>query len=156
MHTHTHICMHVCTHMHMLLNFHTPMHTCMQTHTHARTHACTHARTHTHTYTHVCIRAYAYACIHAHAYARIHLYIHILIWKSLKSKQAISMKNPNIYNHVILLQVSKANYESFCLLFESSIKLSNGSPFIRNQIHKSMSERSEREIFFVRYFRVKS
>ena len=48
-------------------------------------------------------------------------------------------------------------HESFWLLFESSIKLSNGSPFIRNQINNlSKSELSEREIFLVRYFRVKS
>ena len=38
-----------------------------------------------------------------------------------------------IYIHVIWLKASEVNYESFWLLFEYLVKLSNGSPFIRNQ-----------------------
>ena len=48
-------------------------------------------QTHTHMYASMYMHMHA-PMHHAHAYARIHLYIYILIWKPLKSKQAIYMK----------------------------------------------------------------
>ena len=59
---------------------------------HTRTYACTYTCTHAHAYmlinTHSCM--HTHVCMHAHAW--IHLYIYILIWKSFKSKQAISTR----------------------------------------------------------------
>ena len=68
-------------------------------------------------YTHACKYTHMYASMHMHVHASMymhmhaHIYIYILIWKSLKSKQAISMKKKQnqIYAHVILLQVSEVN-----------------------------------------------
>ena len=60
-------------------------------------HACTH--------THVCM----------HVYARIHLYICTLM-KSIKIK-ANDFHEKKKYMHVVLLQVSEVNKESFWLLY---------------------------------------
>ena len=62
----THTCMHACTHMQMLLNDHTPMHACKHTN--------------------------MYASMHMHASMHVHMNVYIYILKSLKSKQAISVK----------------------------------------------------------------
>ena len=64
-------------------------------------HPCMHA----HTHTHVCM----------HVYARIHLYICTLM-KSIKIK-ANDFYEKKKYMHVILLQVSEVNKESFWLLY---------------------------------------
>ena len=62
------------------------------------------AHTHTHTHTHMLLNV----CNHAHAYAGIHLHPDMKIIK-------IKCKKQNKYIHVILLQVSEENEESFWL-----------------------------------------
>ena len=94
---------------------------CIYTHagTHAHMYVCMH--THVHAakclYIHGCM--HTHVCLHGHTCARIHLYIYILIKKSLKSKQGISMKKKTdkIYACNFLLQVSEVNEESFWLLY---------------------------------------
>ena len=84
---------------------HAHMHMCAYIHTHVHAAKCSYTM-HTCTHTHV--------CMHAHAYARIHLHPDM---KIIKIKGSDLYEKKNKYIHVVLLQLSEVNEESFWLSY---------------------------------------